>query len=234
MMVARCAAGGSGLRRVVAGAAVAVVMALAILPVAACSSDDTKPAMAAPNPSLSAGATSSVPDEAQATTASSVSASPVAVTAEALSDPATGYVVESVPEGMSPGQEEIVRAYVAYDRATWDQYRTMDGDLSRVEATTSGGQLEVVKASYEDFRAKGLHQEGQTATKIIYVTGNESTAIANVEVCSIQTDIRNVSASGEAPAPDDHEHRFHDSVRLVQGPQGWTVDSSKEIGVDDC
>ncbi|GAV95332.1 hypothetical protein ADENT20671_2116 [Actinomyces denticolens] len=163
-----------------------------------------------------------------------MSAGAVGVSAEALSDPATGYVVESVPEGLTPGQEEIVRAYVAYDRATWEQYRTMDGDLTQVEATTSGGQLEVVKASYDDFRAKGLHQEGQTATKIIYVTGTENSSLANVEVCSIQTDIKNVSASGEAPAPDDHEHRFHVSMHLVRGPQGWTVDSSDQIGVDDC
>ena len=63
---------------------------------------------------------------------------PGEVTAESLSDPDSGYVVVSVPEGLDQTQGEVVVAYVAFDKAAWRAYRAMDGDHSAVEAAATG------------------------------------------------------------------------------------------------
>ena len=83
--------------------------------------------------------------------ASSTSATDGPLTAEGLSDPATEYTVLSIPDDLDELQQEALRAYIAYDRATWEGNRTEDGDLSAVEATTSGDALEHYKKSYDEY-----------------------------------------------------------------------------------
>ena len=81
-------------------------------------------------------------DSSAEASASSTSATDGPLTAEGLSDPATEYTVLSIPDDLDELQQEALRTYIAYDRATWEGYRTEDGDLSAVEATASGDALE--------------------------------------------------------------------------------------------
>ena len=109
----------------------------------------------------SAGSSSSAqPSSASSPAASGAPTAPGEVTAESLSDPDSGYVVVSVPEGLDEIQREVVVAYVAFDKATWRAYRAMDGDHSAVETTTGGDAIKDFQDDYAAWAAQGLHASG--------------------------------------------------------------------------
>ena len=121
-------------------------MVLALGGVAGCSSGDAGAGASVPQYSPDDGGGGGA--SAGASGAASGSAAPTAltwalqdVTPEGLSNPDTEYTVVSVPEGLDDAGKEVVAAYVASDRSTWEAYRVMDGDLSRVEASTTGDLL---------------------------------------------------------------------------------------------
>ena len=182
--------------------------------------------------SASAGLSSSAQPSAAA---SGAPTAPGEVTAESLSDPDSGYVVVSVPEGLDEIQREVVVAYVAYDKATWRAYRAMDGDHSAVEAVTDGDALQSYRDDYAHWTSQGLHMSGVYRMTIQTVeVGEASSNIAVVFTCVDQHDVDLVKADGTSGGKDIQYYYSH-TVALSRSSGSWIVVTEESNGVvDQC
>ena len=178
---------------------------------------------------------------AGASGAASGSAAPTAltwapqdVTPEGLSNPDTEYTVVNIPEDLDDTGKEVVAAYVAYDRSTWEAYRVMDGDLSRVEASTTGDLLASYKNSYEKDQANGWHHEGQYSVTIVTADAGdaEKDEDALLFVCADERQVRVVNDSGEPGR--DVAHTYETAVTVTRVSGVWMVSRDDEVGVDQC
>lgn len=162
--------------------------------------------------------------------ASSTSATDGPLTAEGLSDPATEYTVLSIPDDLDELQQEALRTYIAYDRATWEGYRTEDGDLSAVEATTSEDELENYKKSYDKYMSAGQHAEGSFSNSILFVDmqGDVIRPIATVTACADFRSARIVDSSGNDVSRDGWKVLATYSITLVRSGDTWAVTSSSK------
>ena len=176
-------------------------------------------------------------DSSAEASASSTSATDGPLTAEGLSDPATEYTVLSIPNDLDELQQEALRTYIAYDRATWEGYRTEDGDLSAVEATTSEDELENYKKSYDKYMSAGQHAEGSFSNSILFVDmqGDVIRPIATVTACADFRSARIVDSSGNDVSRDGWKVLATYSITLVRSGDTWAVtSSSKEKGSKLC
>lgn len=169
-------------------------------------------------------------DSSAEASASSTSATDGPLTAEGLSDPATEYTVLSIPDDLDELQQEALRAYIAYDRATWEGYRTEDGDLSAVEATTSEDELENYKKSYDKYMSAGQHAEGSFSNSILFVDmqGDVIRPIATVTACADFRSARIVDSSGNDVSRDGWKVLATYSITLVRSGDTWAVTSSSK------
>ena len=199
-----------------------------------CSSGGEKanPSVPAYTPDADSGGTAaaeSAPadDSSAEASASSTSATDGPLTAEGLSDPATEYTVLSIPDDLDELQQEALRAYIAYDRATWEGYRTEDGDLSAVEATTSEDALESYKKSYDEYMSAGQHAEGSFNNSVLRVDMYDEVVhpIATVTACSDFRSVRIVDSSGNDVTKDGSKVLAAYSISLVRNDGKWTVTS---------
>lgn len=169
-------------------------------------------------------------DSSAEASASSTSATDGPLTAEGLSDPATEYTVLSIPNDLDELQQEALRTYIAYDRATWEGYRTEDGDLSAVEATTSEDELENYKKSYDKYMSAGQHAEGSFSNSILFVDmqGDVIRPIATVTACADFRSARIVDSSGNDVSRDGWKVLATYSITLVRSGDTWAVTSSSK------
>ena len=169
-------------------------------------------------------------DSSAEASASSTSATDGPLTAEGLSDPATEYTVLSIPDDLDELQQEALRTYIAYDRATWEGYRTEDGDLSAVEATTSEDELENYKKSYDKYMSAGQHAEGRFSNSILFVDmqGDVIRPIATVTACADFRSARIVDSSGNDVSRDGWKVLATYSITLVRSGDTWAVTSSSK------
>lgn len=176
--------------RAAAGAA-AVVLVLG--GAAGCSSGD-HPGAGASVPQYSPDDDGGGGASAGASGAASGSAAPTAltwapqdVTPEGLSNPDTEYTVVNIPEGLDDTGKEVVAAYVASDRSTWEIYRVMDGSLSSVEDSHTEDAFALFEETYEKYRDKGWHMEGKYLTAVLVVNINPTNENeATMKVCNDQ------------------------------------------------
>ena len=164
---------------------------------------------------------------------SKASAAPTTLDAQALTDESIGYYVDFVPQGLDTTQTQALQGFLAYDRATWEAYRKMDGDLSAVEASTTGAALESYRKSYKKAQDAGEHEVG-TARMTVTSVEMQSDSEALIDVCSDQTHIKRVSSSGEEIPHSHGLHTYSDfvSVKLTDG--AWKVASFEKKGKDIC
>ena len=169
-------------------------------------------------------------DSSAEASASSTSATDGPLTAEGLSDPATEYTVLSIPDDLDELQQEALRTYIAYDRATWEGYRTEDGDLSAVAATTSEDELENYKKSYDKYMSAGQHAEGSFSNSILFVDmqGDVIRPIATVTACADFRSARIVDSSGNDVSRDGWKVLATYSITLVRSGDTWAVTSSSK------
>ena len=182
--------------------------------------------------SASAGLSSSAQPSAAA---SGAPTAPGEVTAESLSDPDSGYVVVSVPEGLDQVQREVVVAYVAFDKATWRAYRAMDGDHSAVEATATGQALQSYRDDYVAWSAEGLHMSGTYRMTVQEVALNDAAPDeAIMFICVDQHDLDAVKADGTSGGKDIQYYYSH-TVALSRSSGSWIVVTEESNGVvDQC
>ena len=230
----RSLVGLSGRRRV-AGALGAGVLA-GSLALAGCSSSSPKGGGTIP-PVNTAGASTASTTSASASASGGASpkasAAPTALDAQTLTDESIGYYVDFVPQGLDTTQTQALQGFLAYDRATWEAYRKMDGNLSAVEATTTGAALESYRKNYKKAQDAGEHEVGtarMTVTSVEMQSGSE----AIIDVCADQTQIKRVSSSGEEIPRSHGLHTYSDlvSVKLTDG--AWKVASFEKKGKDIC
>ena len=186
--------------------------------------------------SASAGSSSSVqPSSASSPAASGAPTAPGEVTAESLSDPDSGYVVVSVPEGLDQTQGEVVVAYVAFDKAAWRAYRAMDGDHSAVEAAATGQALEHFRNNYVTWSAEGLHTSGTYRMTVQDVALNDAAPDeAIMFICVDQHDVDVVKADGTSSGKDIQYYYSH-TVALSRSSGSWIVVAEESNGVvDQC
>ena len=141
--------------------------------------------------------------------------------------------MDFVPQGLDTTQTQALQGFFAYDRATWEAYRKMDGDLSAVEASTTGAALESYRKSYKKAQDAGEHEVG-TARMTVTSVEMQSDSEALIDVCSDQTHIKRVSSSGEEIPHSHGLHTYSDfvSVKLTDG--AWKVASFEKKGTDIC
>lgn len=222
----------SGRRR--AATALGAGALAASLALAGCSSNSPKGGGTIP-PLNTAGASGGSTASASASggASSKAPAAPTTLDAQALTDESIGYYVDFVPQGLDTTQTQAALGYLAYDRATWEAYRKMDGDLSAVEASTTGKELELYRQSYREYQSAGIHAEGESRTTVLEVQPQSSNDAA-VKVCSDQTKIRYLTASGEEQSRPRSQHSFLYSVTVTSTDDTWKVSALDKIGVDIC
>ena len=191
---------------------------------AGCSSSSAEPGSAVP-PLRTAGA--------DASAAAGASGSEAPVTERSLSDPTTSYAVTSIPKDLDAEQSQVVRAYVAYDRATWEAYREMKGTAT-VESVTTGDQYQAFKKVYDERAAAGQHVEGEAAAAITSVQVDSDNMSSTVVACADETKVRLVSQDGARIPSDDLGHKISLAVGLIRNEHGWVVNYSSVESVDQC
>ena len=206
----------------------------ASLALAGCSSGSPKGGGTIP-PLNTAGASSgsTAPASASGGASSKASAAPTTLDAQKLTDESIGYYVDFVPQGLDATQTQAALGYLAYDRATWEAYRNLDGDLSAVEASTTGAALESYRKTYREAQESGGREVGTSRVTVTSVE-IQSDSEAAVDVCSDQTQIKQVSESGKDITQPDwrHTHSYLVSVKLTDG--AWKVASLEKKGTDIC
>lgn len=224
-------------RRGRVASALGVGVLVSSLALAGCSSSSPKGGGTIP-PVNTAGAGTGLTASPAATsasggTSSKASAAPTTLDAQTLTDESIGYYVDFVPQGLDATQTQALQGFFAYDRATWEAYRKMDGDLSAVEASTTGAALESYRKSYDRARDAGEHEVG-TARMTVKSVEMQSDSEALIDVCADQTHIKRVSSSGEEIPRSHGLHTYSDlvSVKLTDG--AWKVASLEKKGKDIC
>ncbi|EGV13270.1 hypothetical protein [Actinomyces sp. oral taxon 175] len=206
----------------------------ASLALAGCSSSSPKGGGTIP-PLNTAGASaaSTTAPAASGGASSKGSAAPTTLDAQKLTDESIGYYVDFVPQRLDTTQTQAALGYLAYDRATWEAYRDLDGDLSAVEASTTGAALENYRKTYREAQESGGREVGTSRVTVMSVE-IQSDSEAAVDVCSDQTQIKQVSESGKDITQPDwrHTHSYLVSVKLTDG--AWKVASLEKKGTDIC
>ena len=179
------------------------------------------------------GGGSTAPAPASGGASSKASAAPTTLDAQKLTDESIGYYVDFVPQGLDATQTQALQGFFAYDRATWEAYRKMDGDLSAVEASTTGTALESYRKNYKKAQDAGEHEVG-TARMTVTSVEMQSDSEAIIDVCADQTQIKRVTSSGEEIPRSHGLHTYSDlvSVKLTDG--AWKVASFEKKGKDIC
>ena len=209
--------------------------ALAVsLVLAGCSSSSPKGGGTIP-PLHTAGAStaSTTAPVASGGASSKASAAPTTLDAQKLTDESIGYYVDFVPQRLDTTQTQAALGYLAYDRATWEAYRDLDGDLSAVEASTTDKELELYRQSYREYQSAGIHTEGESRVTVLELQPQSSNDVT-VKVCSDQKKVRYLKASGEEQSKPRSQHSFLYSVTVTSTDGTWKVSALDEIGVDVC
>ena len=156
------------------------------------------------------------------------------MTAESLSDPDSGYILVSIPEGLDQAQREVVVAFVAFDKAAWLSYRAMDGDHSAVEAAAMGQALESYRNLYTIWNGQGLHASGVYRVTVQEIDVDEASSdTAVVFTCVDQHTTDSVKADGTSSG-DDLQHNYLYMATLDRSSGSWIVVSDERMGVDQC
>ena len=170
---------------------------------------------------------------ADASAAAGSSGSEAPVTERSLSDPTTSYTVASIPKDLDAEQSQVIKAYVDYDRATWEAYRDMKG-TAKVESVTTGDQYQAFKKVYDERAAAGQHVEGEASAAITSAQVSSDHMSSTVVACADETKVRLVSQDGVQVPSDDLGHKITLAVGLIRNEQGWVVNNSSVEGVDQC
>ena len=189
--------GHRGSRRRFTGVAGTAVLA-GCLVLAGCSSSSPKgggtvPPLktAASGASASAGATASAGASASPGASSAAGTGPV--TPEPMSDPDLGYTVVSIPENLDPTQTEVLRAYFAYERATWRLWTKNEG-LDTISTVATGEVL--VKVQYNASKRNGELTRPPVRISVSEVTASADGDGYAVAACVDQTRTTFVDAQG--------------------------------------
>lgn len=223
--------GQRGSRRRFAGVAGTAVLA-GCLVLAGCSSSSPKgggtvPPLktAASGASASTGATTSAGASASPGASSAASTGPV--TPESMSDPDLGYTVVSVPENLDPTQTEVLRAYFAYDKATWRLWFRNEG-LDTMDTVATGQLLTEIK--HNAAKKNGSLSRPPVRISVSEVTASNDGNGYTVATCLDKTQMTSVDAQGKDITDPNNQIYLPSATFMTQGPNGTWRASLEDSG----
>ncbi len=146
---------------------------------------------AASGSSTSTGATASAGASASPGASSAAGTGPV--TPESMSDPDLGYTVVSIPENLDPTQTEVLRAYFAYERATWRLWFRNEG-LDTMDTVATGQLLTEIK--HNAAKTNGQLSRPPVRISVSEVSASEDGNGYAIAACLDKTQMTTVDARG--------------------------------------
>ena len=185
---------------------------------------------AASGSSASAGATASAGASASPGASSAAGTGPV--TPESMSDPDLGYTVVSIPENLDPTQTEVLRAYFAYERATWRLWTKNEG-LDTISTVATGEVLAKVQQN-------ASKRNGELTRPPVRISVSEVTASADgdgyaVAACVDQTRTTFVDAQGnDTTKPQQQVHVPIIEIMKKTSEGTWKASQEEHGEVNTC
>lgn len=220
-----------GGRRVVAGAVVALAACSGVV---ACSGSG-----GAAGSSASASPSVVVSGSASATAEASASASVLGeVTAESLSDEELGYIVTSIPEGLTSAQEEVLVAFAVYDRFTWSLWFSPAQPgvgTAGAEEYITADYLPTLQENY-DVQEPGDYRTGSVRVAVLSVDVQDTymPATADMVICMDRTEIRRYNAAGEETSGVGSQGRTEYRVTMSTIEGTWKADDEVVLSMNEC
>lgn len=146
---------------------------------------------AASGASTSTGATASAGASASPGASSAAGTGPV--TPESMSDPDLGYTVVSIPANLDPTQTEVLRAYFAYERATWRLWTKNEG-LDTMDTVATGQLLTEIK--HNAAKTNGQLSRPPVRISVSEVSASEDGNGYAIAACLDKTQMTTVDARG--------------------------------------
>ena len=213
-------------RRFAAGVVAVLVAGLGVV---ACSD---------PGGGAAASATPSVAASASATVEASASASaPGEVTAESLSDEELGYIVTSIPDDLTPAQEEALVAFAAFDRFTWSVWFSPAQPGVRIagaEEYITEDAVPTLQGSY-DALDPGEYLTGPVRVAVLSVDVQDvyMPATANVVTCMDRAEVRAYDSSGQDITRDTTQGRFEYQTYLSTIEGTWKATGDERLSTNE-
>ena len=115
------------------------------------------------------------------------------VTPESMSDPDLGYTVVSIPANLDPTQTEVLRAYFAYERATWRLWFRNEG-LDTMDTVATGQLLTEIK--HNAAKTNGQLSRPPVRISVSEVSASEDGNGYAIAACLDKTQMTTVDAQG--------------------------------------
>jgi len=185
---------------------------------------------AASGASTSTGATASAGASASPGASSAAGTGPV--TPESMSDPDLGYTVVSIPANLDPTQTEVLRAYFAYERATWRLWTKNEG-LDTISTVATGEVLAKVQHN-------ASKRNGELTRPPVRISVSEVTASADgdgyaVAACVDQTRTTFVDAQGnDTTKPQQQVHVPIIEIMKKTSEGTWKASQEEHGEVNTC
>ena len=185
---------------------------------------------AASGASTSTGATASAGASASPGASSAAGTGPV--TPESMSDPDLGYTVVSIPANLDPTQTEALRAYFAYERATWRLWTKNEG-LDTISTVATGEVLAKVQHN-------ASKRNGELTRPPVRISVSEVTASADgdgyaVAACVDQTRTTFVDAQGnDTTKPQQQVHVPIIEIMKKTSEGTWKASQEEHGEVNTC
>ena len=185
---------------------------------------------AASGASTSTGATASAGASASPGASSAAGTGPV--TPESMSDPDLGYTVVSIPANLDPTQTEVLRAYFAYERATWRLWTKNEG-LDTISTVAIGEVLAKVQHN-------ASKRNGELTRPPVRISVSEVTASADgdgyaVAACVDQTRTTFVDAQGnDTTKPQQQVHVPIIEIMKKTSEGTWKASQEEHGEVNTC
>ena len=185
---------------------------------------------AASGASTSTGATASAGASASPGASSAAGTGPV--TPESMSDPDLGYTVVSIPDNLDPTQTEVLRAYFAYERATWRLWTKNEG-LDTISTVATGEVLAKVQHN-------ASKRNGELTRPPVRISVSEVTASADgdgyaVAACVDQTRTTFVDAQGnDTTKPQQQVHVPIIEIMKKTSEGTWKASQEEHGEVNTC
>ena len=141
-----------------------------------------------------------------------------------MSDPDLGYTVVSIPENLDPTQTEVLRAYFAYDKATWRLWTKNEG-LDTISTVATGEVLAQV-------RHNASNRNGALTRPPVRISVSEVTASADgngyaVSSCLDQTRTTFVDGQGN-DTTKPQQQVYVPIIEIMQKTSDGTWKASQE------
>lgn len=178
------------------------------------------------------------PDAQEGAGASGTPVAPEEVTPDALSDPEVGFVVTSVPEGMTPLQAEVVQDYAAYERFTWGIWRTPKGTgpgTEGIEEVSRPESIQRIQKTYDE-RRPGMYSTGTFRVAIQSVNINENTRpmVADIEVCVDLSEVLTYDETGREITSPDRSDSHQRVISMDNAEVSWKSLGETRVSTDEC